>query len=215
MAHRVSFLVDGFNIYHSLREVERLTRAQVRWLDLRKLCEAYLHAVRGAVGDRVDLASVTYFSAFATHLVPNNPDVVRRHQTYVDALRSTGVDVVMSRFKAKTVTCPLCGGRFKRHEEKETDVAIGLQLTELFVRGACETAVLITGDTDLVPAIRSAKRLYPAHTVGMGFPFMRHNAELRAVADFAFNISQRDVQRAQLPHQIHWEGQVLTRPASW
>ncbi|HEX2078902.1 MAG TPA: NYN domain-containing protein [Longimicrobium sp.] len=158
---------------------------------------------------------MTYFSAFATHLLPNNPDVVKRHQNYVAALGSTGVEAVLSRFKEKSVTCPVCGNRFKRHEEKETDVALGLRLIELFARGACETTVLMTGDTDLVPAIRTAKRLYPARAVGVGFPFMRHNAELRTVADFAFNISQRDLQRAQLPQQIVWEGQVLTRPVSW
>jgi uncharacterized LabA/DUF88 family protein len=212
---RVAFLIDGFNLYHSLREIERLAKAKVKWLDLTRLCEAYLHAVRSAVGARVELASVTYFSALPTHLVRNNPDVVTRHQTYVDALKSTGVEVVLARFKEKSVTCPVCGNVFKRHEEKETDVALGLQLIELFARGACDTAVLVTGDTDLVPAIRAAKRMYSASPVGVAFPFMRHNAELRAVADYSFKISQRDVQRAQLPVHIQVEGRVLTKPATW
>lgn len=89
---RVSFLIDGFNLYHSLREIERLTKAPVKWLDVSKLCAGYLHAVRSAVGERVEIASITYFSALATHRIPSNPDVVARHQTYVAALESTGVD---------------------------------------------------------------------------------------------------------------------------
>jgi uncharacterized LabA/DUF88 family protein len=212
---RVAFLIDGFNLYHSLRELERLTKSPAKWLDLKKLCEGYLHAVRSGLGERVELASVTYFSALASHLVPNNPDVVKRHQTYVAALESTDVEVVLSRFKEKTVICPVCGNRFKRHEEKETDVALGLRLIELLARGACDTVVLVTGDTDLVPAIRTARRMYPGHLVGVAFPFMRHNAELRAVADYSFNIGQKDVQRAQLPMQIHTQGKVLTKPAAW
>lgn len=212
---RVSFLIDGFNLYHSLRELERLTKSSVKWLDLTRLCQAYLQAVRSAVGERVELASITYFSALATHLVSNNPDVVTRHQTYLAALESTGVQVVLSRFKEKTVTCPVCGGKYKRHEEKETDVALGLQLIELLTSGMCDTAVLVTGDTDLVPAIRTAKRMHPASLVGVAFPFMRHNAELRAVADYSFNIGQRDVQRAQLPLQIQVGGRVLTKPPTW
>lgn len=212
---RVSFLIDGFNLYHSLREVERLAKVPVKWLDLKKLCSAYLHAVRSAVGERVELASVAYFSALPTHLVRSNPDVVTRHQTYVAALQSTGVEVVLARFKEKTVTCPVCGNVFKRHEEKETDVALGLRLVELLAQEACDTVVLVTGDTDLVPAIRAAKRMYPDHLVGVAFPFMRHNAELRAVADFAFNIGQRDVQRAQLPVQIQVGGTTLSRPPTW
>ena len=212
---RAAFLIDGFNLYHSLRELERLTKSPVKWLDLTKLCSAYLHAVRSALGERVELASVTYFSALATHLVPNNPDVVKRHQTYIAALESTGVLVVLSRFKEKTITCPICGGRYKRHEEKETDVALGLRLIELLASGACDTVVLVTGDTDLVPAIRTAKRMHPANPVGVAFPLMRHNAELRAVADYSFNIGQRDVQRAQLPLQMQVGGDVLTKPPAW
>ena len=212
---RVAFLIDGFNLYHSLRELERLTKSPVKWLDLTKLCSGYLHAVRSALGERVELASISYFSALATHLVPNNPDVVKRHQTYVAALESTGVLVMLSRFKEKTVTCPICGGRYRRHEEKETDVALGLRLIELLASDACDTAVLVTGDTDLVPAIRTAKRMHPAYPVGVAFPFMRHNAELRAVADYSFNIGQRDVQRAQLPLQIQAGGNLLTKPPTW
>lgn len=212
---RVSFLIDGFNLYHSLREIERLAKVRVKWLDLKKLCGAYLQAVRSAVGERVELASVTYFSALPTHLVASNPDVVRRHQTYIAALESTGVEVVLARFKEKTVTCPVCGNAFKRHEEKETDVALGLRLIELLAANACDTVVLVTGDTDLVPAIRAAKRMYPVAGVGVAFPFMRHNAELRAIADYAFKIGQRDVQRAQLPAQIHVNGGTLAKPPTW
>lgn len=122
---------------------------------------------------------------------------------------------MLSRFKEKTITCPDCGGRNKRHEGKETDVAFGLRLIELLASGACDTAVLVTGDTDLVPAIRTAKRMHPANPVGVAFPFMRHNAELRSVADYSFNIGQRDVQRAQLPLQIQVGSNVLTKPPSW
>jgi uncharacterized LabA/DUF88 family protein len=180
-----------------------------------KLCEGYLHAVRSGVGERVELASVIYFSALATHLVPSNPDVVKRHQAYIAALESTGVEVMLARFKEKTIPCPVCGNRIKRHEEKETDVALGLRLIELLAGNACDTAVLVTGDTDLVPAVRTAKRMFPAHAVGVAFPFMRHNAELRAVADYSFNIGQKDVQRAQLPVQISLGGRMLTRPPTW
>jgi hypothetical protein len=61
MELRVSFLVDGLNLYHSLVEVEKVSKARVRWLDLRKLCASYLHAVRSAVGQRVDLAAINYY----------------------------------------------------------------------------------------------------------------------------------------------------------
>ena len=38
MAVRVSFFIDGFNLYHSLKQFT----PECRWLDLYKLCESFL-----------------------------------------------------------------------------------------------------------------------------------------------------------------------------
>ena len=35
---RVTFVIDGFNLYHSIRDVERETGVDCRRLDLRLLC---------------------------------------------------------------------------------------------------------------------------------------------------------------------------------
>jgi hypothetical protein len=59
--NRVVYLVDGFNLYHSLREVERSRGHSLRWLDLAALCSSLLHAVPG----RSELAGIVYFSALA------------------------------------------------------------------------------------------------------------------------------------------------------
>ncbi len=42
--------------------------------------------------------------------------------------------------------------RFTRFEEKETDVALGIQLVESALLGAFGVLVLVSGDSDLVPA---------------------------------------------------------------
>jgi hypothetical protein len=134
---RVSFLVDGLNLYHSLREVEKVSKARVQWLDLRKLCASYLHAVRGAMGQRVELGKVDYFSAVASHLTVRDSEAAGRQAAYLSALRDSGVNLTLSRFKQKDVTCPRCGNRFQRYEEKETDVAIAMKLMEVAARGEC------------------------------------------------------------------------------
>jgi uncharacterized LabA/DUF88 family protein len=216
MELRVSFVVDGLNLYHSLCEVERMSKAKVRWLDLRKLCTSYLHAVRGAMGERVELGRIDYFSALPTHLTTHDPASLARQTAYVTVLRELDVNVTLSRFKQKEVTCPACGNRFKRNEEKETDVAIAMRLMEIAARGEREVAVLVSGDTDMVPAIRAAKRLSPSLVIGIAFPFLRHNAELRAVADFTFSIGQRDVQRAQFPAVVSLpDGTAIPKPSGW
>lgn len=216
MPKKVAFLVDGFNMYYSLRQVEKLSMQKVRWLDLRKLLADNLQPVRDALGGRVELSTVHYFSAYAYHLTPHDPDVVNRHQAYVAALQSTGVNVVLSKFKQKEISCPNCRHTWKRHEEKETDVALGVKLMDTLARNEGDTVVLITGDTDLVPAIRLTKALFPHRKPGVGFPFMRHNAELESVADFSFKISQKALQRAQFPAQVTLgDGTLIAKPAGW
>ncbi|CAA9298236.1 MAG: hypothetical protein AVDCRST_MAG68-191 [uncultured Gemmatimonadetes bacterium] len=212
MPKKVSFLIDGFNVYHSLDTLGKMTGASVKWLDLVRLCEGYLQAVRGAIGERVELAGVHYFSALAEHLAARKPDVVARHRTYIRALGDSGVRVQLSHFKRRDVRCPACGKSFIRYEEKETDVAIGLKLVEVLATDECDTAVLVTGDTDLIPAIAAAHRLFPERKIGVAFPFLRHNRELAEHADYSFKLDQRSLLKAQFPVRV---GSGITRPPGW
>ncbi|HSU17306.1 NYN domain-containing protein [Longimicrobium sp.] len=217
MNKRISFLVDGFNVYHSLRQVEQISGQRVKWLDLDKLLTGYLSAIRGKLGGgRVELGGIYYFSALATHLTGTDRGVVNRHATYISALESTGVSVVLSKFKVKDFVCPACKHRYKRHEEKETDVAIGLKLVEAFVRDEADAVVIVSGDSDLMPAVRTARGLFPHGKIGVAFPFNRHTTELEQATDFSWNISQRDIQRAQFPLQVKLaDGTLVEKPASW
>jgi hypothetical protein len=215
MPVKVSFLVDGFNMYHSLKTLQGASGASVKWLDLQKLCQTYLQAVRNAIGERVDLAAIHWFSARPNHLASHSPDTLKRYDAYAAALTATGVDVNLSQFKRKDTTCPRCKKTFTRYEEKETDVAIAVRLLECLV-SECGTAVLISGDTDLIPAIRVANRLMPRCKVGVGFPFMRHNNELESAANYSFKIGQKDIQRAQLPAEIRTgAGELIRKPSAW
>jgi len=189
------FLVDGLNLYHSVLDGERATGRSLRWLDVASLCRSYLHALPG----RSASTSVIYFSAVAHHRESRHPGTVARQVAYFSALEATGVHVRLGQFKAKSQTCPLCGGRFLGWEEKETDVAIGAQLLELVCMHACDTVVLVTGDTDLVPAMRSARRLDPEKRLVVLQPYRRANRELARCADVALPIRAASYARHQLP----------------
>ncbi|MBM3499700.1 MAG: hypothetical protein FJX74_13655 [Armatimonadetes bacterium] len=58
MATSVRFLVDGFNVYHAIREVERRQGHDCRWLDIRGLCAS----ARQLIGPQAHLGEVHYFS---------------------------------------------------------------------------------------------------------------------------------------------------------
>jgi len=213
--NRTTFIVDGFNMYHSVEEAARelgLGSRGTKWLNLWSLCASYLHVIGGSA----QLQAVYYFSAFAKHLEATKPDVTARHQAYVDALKSTGVTVQLSRFKAKEVRCPKCGARNVRHEEKETDVALAAKLFEVFARNECDTVVIVTGDTDIAPAVRTASVLYPLKRIAFAFPFARKNKELSQLVKTAFHIRKEAYAAHQFPDPLVLPGgATIVKPSTW
>lgn len=142
---RVTFLIDGFNLYHSVRNASKdLGGASTKWLDIRSFCSEYIYLL----GKTAVLHEVHYFSALATHLEASSPEVTKRHRDFIKCLQSTGVIAELNRFKRKSMRCPSCGHKYARYEEKETDVSIALKLMELFITDSSDTVILVTGDTD-------------------------------------------------------------------
>ncbi len=139
MGLRAHAFIDGFNLYHA---VANSGRSSLKWLDLWALCEVF------APGPHCNLEKVIYFSAFATW----RPGSYRRHQEYVSALRCVGVTTFISRFKLKDRSCHHCGHRWMGHEEKESDVALGVNLVAGALRDEYDRALLISNDSDPVPA---------------------------------------------------------------
>jgi len=104
--NQVTFLVDGFNLYHSVRDAEKIFKNSTTWLDIKKLCSSYLHLIGHVVSDKTELKNIYYFSALAKHLEATHPDVTARHQDFIKCLKDTGVLIELSRFKPKEIKCP-------------------------------------------------------------------------------------------------------------
>ena len=213
-ANRTTFLVDGFNLYHSLRDASRdRGNVSTKWLNLRALCASFLPPIGGGAS----LERVFYFSALALYKLAVDVDLPNRHRTYIACLRETKVEVELAKFKTKQRWCPGCKTSYPHHEEKETDVAIGVKLMELFHRDLCDTAVLVTGDSDLVPAVRSAKSVFPKKRVCVLWPYKRVGYELETVADQCFKIRPDRYINNQLPNPFPLSGgqPAAIRPATW
>ena len=111
--------------------------------------------------------------------------------------------------------CDECGARLTRHEEKETDVAIAMKLFELLHLDACDTAVIVSGDTDLAPAVRTAQRLFPTKRIVFGFPHHRKNNELAKLAP-SFRIGRDSYLRHQFSDPFTTSaGRNIAKPANW
>jgi hypothetical protein len=126
------------------------------------------------------------------------------------------VTVELSRFKDKEVRCPHCGRVNVRHEEKETDVAVAAKLLELFVTDECDSVVLVTGDTDVAPAVRTAARLFPQKRVCFAFPYRRKNKELAQLVKTCFHIKKEAYARFQFADPLRLpDGTSIVKPTSW
>ena len=213
--NRTIFLIDGFNLYHSVKNASAdlgLGGRGTRWLDIRGLCDSYLHAI----GGNAQTIGVYYFSALAVHLLATDPGVTARHEIYIKCLESTGVIVELARFKKKQIPCTHCGKNINRREEKETDVAIAAKLLEVLHLNECDTVMIVTGDTDIVPAVKTAQRLFPSKRLGFLLPYKRHNKELTQLTPTHFLITKEAYTRHQLPDPFATaSGKNIPKPLTW
>ena len=200
---RVITYIDGYNLYHGLLEAGLRSS---RWLDLPTLGRSLLNS-----GQQLDLTR--YF----TTLVKANPAKAQRQGRYVDALRTLGnIEIDFGHFLSKPVTCHSCGNRWTKNEEKKTDVNIAVRLLEDAYDDRFDTAIIVSGDGDLVSAIEAVQRRFPHKRLLVAFPPKRRSNDLARVADAAFPIFNRNIRNSRLPRTVvTHDGTVLTAPHRW
>jgi 6-hydroxy-3-succinoylpyridine 3-monooxygenase len=183
-----------------------------RWLDL----DRYY----GLLRTDDDVQRIWYFTA-----VIQGPR--RRHQlTYLRALSSTPrVSIQHGRYKEKLVRCTVAGCRytgsraFHVPEEKRTDVNIAVQMLDDANQHQAERMVLVSGDPDLVPAIRTIKQRFPTIQAIVYVPARdpRRGAatELRTAADRHKTLPLGLLMRAQFATVVSTPNGSVVRPAAW
>jgi uncharacterized LabA/DUF88 family protein len=194
---RVSVFVDGFNLYHAL---DGLGANHLKWLDLWALSETLLRS-------NEDLRCVKYFSAYAKW----RPSSYRRHQRYVQALEARNVNFIEGRFKEKPSQCRRCGIRYMAHEEKETDVNIGVHLMADGLKNRYDRALVISADTDLNEAVVLARAETTDKQIDIVAPPRRKGRNSNAL----FEITMGRIRRSLLPAQMMFDGKTILRPTEY
>lgn len=210
--NRTVFLIDGFNLYHSVVEASKFLGKCAKWLNYYSLCKAYLPHI----GDNSRITKIYYFTAHANHLVGKDPDKVNRHKSYITCLEDMDIITVLGRFKEKFVYCQNCKKEIRKYEEKETDVAISAKLFEIFQKKECDTAVILSGDTDIIPAIKTVKNIFADKKIAVLFPYKRKNEELKSVSHIHFTIKKEIYFKHLLPDPyILKNGIEISKPSNW
>lgn len=202
-SERLVAYIDGFNLYYGLREA-RLSSS--RWLDLHGMCTSLLRPPQ-----RLEL--VRYF----TTRVRGSSDAAINQATYIDALSARGgVEIDFGHFLLKSATCRRCGAVDQKHEEKKTDVNIAVRLLEDAYDDRFDTAMVISGDSDLVPPVESVRNRFPHKRVVVAAPPKRWSAQLKQAANAALRISDLTIQSNRLPDPVVTSSGVeLRAPTGW
>ena len=205
---RAIVYVDGFNFYYGA-----LKNGPHKWLNLERFfCRLRQH-------DQIQ--EIRYFTAkiCGRHLA--------NQEAYLLALTTLPlVDVILGRFKAKQIeclvpACPYLGRRvFTTQEEKRTDVNIALWMLHDAQRDLCDRLILVSGDSDLVPAVRMVRDQFPEKEIVAYIPAKNETRgaalELRAEAHKNKTLPLDLLAKSQLPASIDMGGgRTVKKPATW
>ncbi len=209
-------LVDGFNLYHSITDLEHKEEIKAKWLDINSLCNSYLYILAELLGNKTEIKEIYFFTAFPYHRLLKDPDIIKRQKKYLRCLEDTGIQIIYGRFKSKRSFCPKCKKGTKKPEEKETDVAISIKLFELLHNNKGDIFLIITGDTDISPAIKTCQSLFPLKTIIFAFPYNRKNNELAKLAPGSFTIGSKQYSSHLFndPNTLS-NGIEISKPDTW
>lgn len=138
MPERVIVFIDGSNFYHGMKR--NLRRTDV---DIHKLC-------RKLAGKR-ELKQIMFYGA--PLIQQDDPDAYRAQQRFFNRIRS--IPNLTLKF-----------GRLEKRRkenvsyivEKRVDVLVAVDLLETAFEKEYDTAILVSGDGDQVPAVEAAKK---------------------------------------------------------
>lgn len=201
---RVAAYVDGFNLYHAidaLCRISRGTKDHLKWLDLYALIGKFIDP------NVHQIEAINYFSAYMTW----NTSREARHREYVKALTNAGVHIVLGRFKEKDAYCKTCKSTYMAREEKESDVNIATHLISDAYEDKFDQAILLSNDSDLLGPMKLIRAKFPKKKIKIIAPPARmHSKELWALATHRAKIDEMHLEKSLFPEtKINGDGTVV------
>ena len=210
-ASRTIVYVDGFNFYYGA-----VKNTPHKWLDL----ERFFSLLR----PHDDIQIIKYFTAH----VSAGPHLTRQ-RAFLNALATRPrIKIILGQFKKKSVKCTYrgCTGTtgnriFKVPEEKRTDVNIAIHMLDDAYQGLCDRQVLVSGDSDLIPALHAVRKRFPTVKTTVYVPAQAQSkrsyaVELRSAADRHRLLPLNLLPKAQFPARIpDGSGGFIEKPGDW
>lgn len=199
---RVNAYIDGFNFYYGCREKNW---RHYYWLNFCQFISTFL--IEGQ-----ELQHLYYFTS--------TPLDNGKKNRQAQLLKANRLDGRFSTIQGKFIQEPVKGCRCGRvmQKEKQTDVNIAVQLIDDVHANACDLSILVTGDSDLMPALKLAKRIRPGHEIIALFPPKRHCGEFIPLLKAHYHLEKYEsrIRDCQFPPEIlDSNGYPIRKPEKW
>ncbi len=208
LKRRCIVYIDGFNFYYGM-----VRNTKYKWADLQMLFER--------IRQNDEVLAINYFTSKAKDSAGQRQDV------YFRALKTRPkIKFIYGRFKEThrdcgVRECKFAGNRrFPIEVEKRTDVNIAVQMVGDAYKDAADVFVLVSGDSDLVPALQHVRLNFPKIRLVAYIPARNADraaaTEIREHVDKDSTLDVNLIGRCQLPNPVvGLDGSVIHKPGSW
>lgn len=200
---RVITYIDGFNLYFGLR---RKNWKRYYWLNVSKLSE-------NLCKPNQQLVMTKYFTARIDKPTAKH----NRQKTFLEAIQTLdNTEIFYGKYQNNPIQCPSCNFTIPNPKEKMTDVNIAAELLADAFQDNFDTALLITGDSDLIAPIRKIIQFYSNKRVIVAFPPKTFSEELKKIASAYFVIGRKQFKDSLFPDPVIKDnGYKLYKPVRW
>lgn len=211
---RVAVYIDGFNLYHAIKN---LRKPHLKWLNVHKLSNLLIRQ------NSQKIVSVRYFSAYGNHY-SNTDKVYRltRHRSYVSALEAKGVISHMGNFAKRDMhyssgNGPYYRAKWRRYEEKQTDVGIAVHLINDAHMDKFDRALIVSLDTDMLPAFKIMQSEFPNKSIDCVAPPSRsHHRDIQLLGIGLKNIKVSQIEKSLFGSRVVKNGRIIAnRPSAY
>lgn len=199
---RVIVYVDGFNLYFGLKSKGW---RKYYWLDFVKFFTQFLKPHQ-------TLEEVNYFSASQ-----RDPGKKKRQDLLFSANKvNPKFHLHLGKYLEKKINFK--GQSIVTYEEKETDVRIAVKMIRDIVLDKCDVSILVSADSDLIPAIEFIREFKPNHKIFVYFPPKRFSYDLNKRTDAQILLEHHVVKfnNSVLPEDVQLpSGYIAKKPGRW
>ena len=162
---------------------------------------------------RQDLVLVALFTAYLPPGLAGDQQKV--HMAAIEAKADTSLDIVLGHYATRSHTCNSCHHAQSVYEEKMTDVNLGIRLMVDAFDNRYDTAIVVSADSDLAPAISTVHERYANKRVIAAMPPGRNNGRLQQAAQGYIHVRRHHLDASQLPDDVVASWGTMHRVQAW